>query len=161
MRITLETWGAGDIAVLRRANTPELTRFLGGPETEEALAQRHAEYLAPGDGARMFRVEVDGAAAGYAGWWDEEHDGEPVYEVGCVIEPGWQGQGVATIVLRDLVRRAGADGRPVVGYANIENAASNALCAHVGFSLQGTGLFPAAAGAGPTAVNVWMIRPPR
>ena len=43
----------------------------------------------------MFRVDVDGAAAGYAGWWEEEHDGVPVYEIGCVVEPGWQGRGVA------------------------------------------------------------------
>ena len=39
----------------------------------------------------MFRVDVDGAAAGYAGWWEEEHDGAPVYEIGCVVEPAMAG----------------------------------------------------------------------
>lgn len=160
MHITLEPWGVDDLDVLRRANTDELTRYLGGPEDDAALAARHAEYLAPGAGARMFRIEVDGVAAGYAGWWEEQHDGEPVYEVGCVIEPPWQGRGVASTVLGDIVRRAAADGRPIVGYANIENAASHALCARVGFSLVGTAMFPADDEDGePVAVNVWMIRP--
>ena len=42
----------------QRANTPEMTRFLGGPENDEALAQRHADYLALWESGevRMFRV---------------------------------------------------------------------------------------------------------
>ena len=106
---------------------------------DDALAQRHAEYLALWDSGevRMFRVEVDGAAAGYAGWWAEEHDGAPVYEIGCVVEPAWQGRGVASAALGEVVRRAleTGDPRPIVGYANVENVASNALCDRVGFTL--------------------------
>ena len=69
VRVTLKRWGPGDLVVLERANTPEMTRFLGGPESDEALRRRHADYLSlwePGD-IRMFRVEVDGVTAGYAG----------------------------------------------------------------------------------------------
>ena len=58
----------------------------------------------------MFRVVVDGADAGYAGWWEQEHEGDPAYEIGCVIEPGWQGRGVATAVLRAVVRLAAETG---------------------------------------------------
>lgn len=160
MHLTLEPWGDDGLEVLRRANTPELTRFLGGPEDEDALAARHAEYLAPDGGTRMFRVEVDGESAGYAGWWKEQHDGEPAFEVGCVIEPAWQGRGLATTVLREVVRRASADGRPIVGYANVENEASHALCRRVGFTLEGAGVFPADGdGGSDVSVNVWVIRP--
>jgi RimJ/RimL family protein N-acetyltransferase len=161
MQVTLERWAADDLVLLERANTPEMTRFLGGPETDEALAQRHADYLAlwePGK-VRMFRVSVDGAAAGYAGWWEEEHDGAPVYEIGCVIEPGWQRRGVASAALGEVVRLAAATGDRdvIVGYANADNAASNALCARVGFTLVGTGEFPAEDGSEPMTVNVWAI----
>ena len=33
MQVTLERWGQDDLEVLRRANSPEMTRFLGGPES--------------------------------------------------------------------------------------------------------------------------------
>ena len=163
MQVTLERWGPDDLDVLRRANTPGMTRFLGGPESDEALAQRHADYLALWDSGevRMFRVDVDGAAAGYAGWWAEEHDGAPVYEIGCVVEPGWQGRGVASAALGEVVRRAlgTEDLRPVVGYANVENVASNALCNRLGFTLVGTAAFPDEDGEAVMPVNVWMIQP--
>jgi RimJ/RimL family protein N-acetyltransferase len=158
MRMTLEPWGQDDLDVLRRANTPELTRFLGGPEDDAALVARHEEYLA-GDGVRMFRIEVDGASAGYAGWWEEKHDGAPAYEVGCVVEPAWQGHGVGSMALAEVVRRAVAGGRVVVGYADVGNAASHALCRRVGFALEGTGVFPADDGGDATTVNIWVIRP--
>ncbi|MGL4256569.1 MAG: GNAT family N-acetyltransferase [Microbacterium sp.] len=158
VRVRLEPWGTEDIRMLRRANTPELTRYLGGPEAEDALAERHAEYLAGGDAAQMFRIVVDGADAGYAGWWEQEHDGAPASEVGCVVEPEWQGRGIAAAAVAEVVRRALAagGGRPVVGYADVRNEASHALCRRVGFTLEGTGLFP---GEPPVAVNVWVIRP--
>ena len=161
MRVTLERWAAEDLAVLERTNTREMTRFLGGPESDEALAQRHADYLAlwESGAVRMFRVRVDGATAGYAGWWEEEHDGAPVYEIGCVIEPGWQGRGVASAALGEVVRLAAALGERdvIVGYADADNAASNALCARVGFTLVGTGAFPGDDGSEAMTVNIWAI----
>lgn len=158
MEIELAPWGDADLAVLHRANTPELTRHLGGPEDDDALAARHAEYLTGGGDVRMFRIVVDGSDAGYAGWWAQDHEGEPANEVGCVVEPAWQGRGVATAAVAEVVRRALAagGGRPVVGYGHVGNAASEALCRRVGFTLEGTGVFP---GEPPVTVNVWVIRP--
>jgi len=161
MKITLEPWTEGDLEVLRRANTPELTRFLGGPESDESLVARHHEYLSGGDAVRIFRVEADGEVAGYAGWWEQEHDDAPAYEVGCVIEPAWQGRGIASTVLAEVVERAAAagGGRLIVGYGDVGNEASHALCRRVGFTLEGTGVFPADDGGEATTVNVWVIRP--
>lgn len=158
VQVTLEPWTDADLDVLRRANSLELTRFLGGPESEESLAARHDEYLTSGDAVQMFRIVADGEDAGYAGWWEQEHEGAPAFEVGCVVEPAWQGRGVGAAALGEVVRRALAagGGRPVVGYGNVENEASEALCRRVGFVREGTGEFP---GDPPVRVNVWVIRP--
>ena len=157
LRVSLEPWRPGDLAVLERANTPVMTRFLGGPESPDDLAERHAEYLRlaeTGTGG-MYRLLVDGEPAGYVGWWLEDHDGAPAYEIGCAVEPAWQGQGVATEALGRVVRLAAARGDwPVVGYANAENEASNALCRRIGFELRGTGVFPA--DDGDMTVNIWV-----
>lgn len=161
MQVTLERWGPENLAILQRANTPEMTRFLGGPESDDALAERHAEYLAlwQSGEVRMFSVAVDGMVAGYAGWWEEEHEGAPVYEIGCVIEPAWQGRGVASAALSEVVRMAAESGDRdvIVGYAGADNAASNALCARVGFTLTGTGAFPSDDPGDAMPVNIWMI----
>ena len=161
MQLTLEPWTDADLEVLRRSNTPGMTQYLGGPESDEALLSRHAEYLAGDETVRMFRVEVDGAAAGYAGWWEQEHEGAPAFEIGCVILPEWQGRGAASAALTEIVRRAidDGDGRPIVGYGNIGNEASSALCRRVGFTLEGTGVFPGEDGGADVTVNVWVIRP--
>ena len=159
MDVTLAAWGPDDIAVLERANTAEMTRFLGGVEAGDDLAVRHAQYLAfaeTGEGA-MFRIEVDGQPAGYAGWWQEEHDGMPVYEIGCAVDPAWQRRGVAAAALTEVVRRSAVAGdrHIVVGYAAAGNEASNALCRRVGFVLAATGRFPT--DEGDVEVNVWVI----
>lgn len=158
LRLNLDPWRPEDLVVLESANTAEMTRFLGGPEDARDLAARHAEYLgfAENDSGAMFRILADGEPVGYAGWWREEHDGEPAYEIGCAVMPEWQGRGVATEALRRVVRLAAARGdAPVVGYANAENEASNSLCRRLGFELRGAGLFPSDDGG--TTVNVWML----
>jgi len=158
MELTLVPWSDDDLAVLRHANSSEMTRFLGGIESDDDLAARHALYVgfAETGGGRMFRVEVDSEPVGYAGWWDEVHEGMPVFEVGCAVGPEWQGRGVATEVLRRVVELAQAsDPRPIVGYAAVGNAASNALCRRAGFELRGTGIFPF--DDGDFDVNIWVI----
>lgn len=162
MQLTLVPWSDDDLAVLERANSSEMTRFLGGVESDDDLAARHALYVGFAEaGGGMFRVDVDGEPAGYAGWWDEVHEGMPVFEIGCAVGPEWQGRGVATQALRRVVELAQAtDPRPVVGYAAVGNAASNALCRRVGFALRGTGRFPADSwDDADLDVNIWVIDP--
>ena len=102
MHVTLQRWGPDDLPVLERANTPEMTAHLGGPETDEQVRQRHERYLRQWDTgeARMFRIDVDDEPAGGIGWWQVEHDGVPAYETGWSVFPEWQGKGVARAALR-------------------------------------------------------------
>ena len=61
-QVTLTRWGTEDHPLLELSNTPEMTRYLGGPESPEELRERHERYLrlnAAGE-AHMFRIDVGG-----------------------------------------------------------------------------------------------------
>ncbi|MFC7763137.1 TSUP family transporter [Catellatospora bangladeshensis] len=92
--VRLVPWAEGDLALLRRINTPEMKRYVGGPETDEQVEARHRRYLALGTG-QMFRVELvaSGDAAGTIGHWEREWHGERVYETGWSVLPEFQGRG--------------------------------------------------------------------
>ncbi|WP_395244874.1 GNAT family N-acetyltransferase [Agromyces sp. MMS24-K17] len=146
MVVTLRRWGADDLPVLQRANTPEQTRFLGGPETEDQLVDRQARYLRGWESgtSRMFVIEVDGEPAGSIGWWPIEHDGAPAYETGWGVDPAWQGRGVAREALHQVVRKVAdlGDRHLLVAYPGVENPASNALCRKAGFEHRGSDSMP-------------------
>ena len=113
MRVELRRWSDEDLPVLERANTPEMTTYLGSPETAEQLRERQARYLrhnATGESC-MLRIDVDGVPVGSIGYWPAEHEGVPAFEAGWSVEPQWQGRGVATEALRQLIRRVADDGR--------------------------------------------------
>ena len=158
--VTLRRWGEGDLALLERSNTPEMTRFLGGPESDEASANRHARFLRlwrEGE-ARMFAVESAGEAeaVGSIGYWKKNWHGDDVYETGWSIATPYQGRGLATLALRACVADAAQHGdrRWLLAFPRTDNAASNALCRAAGFTLRGEEDFEYPKG---TAIrsNVW------
>ncbi|MFE6295195.1 GNAT family N-acetyltransferase, partial [Streptomyces sp. NPDC057866] len=104
--VRLEPWSEEDAGLLRALNAPELMEHLGGPETEEQLDRRHRRYVdlsadATGRG-RMFRIVLlpEERVAGSIGYWTSTAHGEPVYETGWAVLPGFQGRGVATLATR-------------------------------------------------------------
>ncbi|HJP78370.1 MAG TPA: GNAT family N-acetyltransferase [Pseudonocardiaceae bacterium] len=139
--VRLQAWSDAAFDVLRRANTPEMTTYLGGPESEEKLADRQRRYLAldePGAG-QMFVVTVDGEPAGVVGYWEHEWQGETSYEAGWSVLPEFQGQGIAAAGLRLVVEDARKVARHgcLHAFPSIHNAASNAVCRKVGMTLAG------------------------
>lgn len=146
MTLRLERWQDGDLALLEAANTPEMTRHLGGPETADRLADRQARYLRGWETgeSRMFRI-VDGSdVAGSIGWWSTRWRGEEVHETGWFVLPSAQGRGIAAAavpLLVDDVLRAGR--LPLLAaFPNVENAASNRVCERSGFTPAGIEDFP-------------------
>ncbi|MGW5425163.1 GNAT family N-acetyltransferase [Streptomyces sp. NPDC003943] len=143
--VRLEPWSEGDFELLRAMNAPELMTHLGGPETDEQLVARQQRYeKVAADAERpgcMFRIVVlpEGIAAGAIGFWESEMDGEPVYETGWTVLPGFQGRGVATAATRAVVERARAEGRfrHLHAIPATENGPSNAVCRKAGFTLLG------------------------
>ena len=84
-------------------------------------------------------VEVDGAAAGSAGFWPARHDDEDVYEAGWHILPAFQGRGLAAAAALMLVEQARdrGDRTALHAYPYVANVASNRTCRRAGFVLVG------------------------
>lgn len=142
--LTLRPWSAGDLELLRLANTPEMTAHLNGVESEQQLLDRHARYLRlweTGE-ARMFVIEdAEGAPLGSIGFWNVEWRGEPAWETGWFVLPEAQGRGVASRALGLLLddardRRSGR--RFLTAFPSAENAGSNGVCRRAGFEMVGT-----------------------
>lgn len=138
-RLRLEPWSEGDLYLLRKTNAPEMTEYLGGPETEEQLIARHRRYLDPDASGVMFRIVLlpDGEVVGSTGFWDHEWRGEPAYETGYGVLPQFRGRGLAVAATLAVVGAARADGRHrfLHAFPSVCHAASNAVCRKAGFEL--------------------------
>lgn len=142
--LVLRRWTAGDLALIREANTPEMTRHLNGVETETQLRERNERYLRLADAgeARMFVIEDEAArAVGSVGFWRTGWRGAPALEAGWFVIPDAQGRGIATRALRLLIddARSHRDGRRfLTAFPSVSNPGSNALCERCGFELVGS-----------------------
>ncbi|MFI9562504.1 GNAT family N-acetyltransferase [Streptomyces rishiriensis] len=139
-RVRLIPWSEGDFWLLRRANSPEMTEHLGGPESEEKLADRQRRYVEPFAG-RMYRITLadSGESVGSIGYWEREWRGGTVWETGWGILPEFQGRGLAASAARalvEVVRRAGGH-RALHAFPGVEHHASNGVCRTAGFTLLG------------------------
>ncbi|WP_018656315.1 GNAT family N-acetyltransferase [Actinomadura flavalba] len=139
--VRLEPWTTDGINVLHALNTPDARRHLGGVETPDRLLERHRRYLdlagtAPG---MMYRVHAGDDAVGLIGFWEREWRDALVYETGWAVVAEHHGRGIASAAGRLLVDRARADGRHrhLHAFSSVDNAASNALCGRLGFTLLG------------------------
>lgn len=143
MRITLRPWSAGDLDLLRRLNTPEMTTHLGGPQTDEQVAARHERYLRtwgeePG-GMFTIVLPITGEVVGSVGFWERERAGEIGYEAGWQVLPEHQGRGIAAAAARRVIDLARAESlhKHLHAFPNVTNVASNALCRKLGFTFMG------------------------
>jgi len=142
--VELAPWSDAGFEVLQKSNTPEMTEHLGGPESQEKLADRHRRYLDPEENGTMFLVVLpDGQVAGSTGFWEHEWDGEPAFETGYAILPGFQGRGLAVAATLAAAEAARADGRHrwLYAFPSVEHTASNAVCRKAGFELRGESEF--------------------
>lgn len=141
--LTLRRWSESDLPLLHRANTPEMTAHLNGPETEEQIADRHARYLRLGASgeARNFVITERGEAVGSIAYWRTEWRDEPALEAGWFVLPEAQGRGIASAALAlmiDDARRHRDGRRMLMACPGADNAASNGVCRRNGFTLVGT-----------------------
>jgi RimJ/RimL family protein N-acetyltransferase len=139
-QVRLEPWGEGDLWLLRRLNSPEMTAYLGGPESEEKVAARHRRYLAV-DAGRMYRVVSarGGETVGSVGFWEREWREGVVWETGWGVLPEFQGRGLAVAAARAVVSAPPEAGehRYLHAFPKADNAPSNSVCRRAGFTLLG------------------------
>jgi RimJ/RimL family protein N-acetyltransferase len=144
LTVRLEPWGRGDAALLRQCvGDPMMMEHLGGPESEEKLAERQSRYEAEGSDQFKIVEEESGVGVGWVGFWEREWQGAQVYEIGWAVVPAFQGRGIAraaTGQALEIARRTGGR-RFIHAYPSVENAPSNALCARLGFELLGANEF--------------------
>jgi RimJ/RimL family protein N-acetyltransferase len=140
--VRLEPWGEGDLALLKKLlGDPEMTKHLGGPESDEQLVKRQARFerLAESGNDRMFKIvqQATGEAVGSVGYWERTWRGEQVYEIGWSVLPAFQGQGIASTATAQAIVMARSDGkhRFVHAFPSVDNLPSNALCRKLGFTL--------------------------
>jgi RimJ/RimL family protein N-acetyltransferase len=138
--VSLVPWGSGDLPLLEKLmGDPRMTEHLGGPESSDQLRERHHRYQSLEGGDRMFKIAdlVSGLGVGSVGFWTKEWRGEPIYEVGWMVVPEFQGRGIAVTATAQAIQLAKRDAkhRFMHAFPNIDNAASNAICRKLGFEL--------------------------
>jgi RimJ/RimL family protein N-acetyltransferase len=139
--VRIEPWGDGGLALLQKLlGDPAMMVHLGGPESPEKIAERQARYEEPD--SRQFKIvdEATGEGVGWVGYWEREWQGEPIYEIGWSVLPGFQGRGLAVGATRAALEHARAERarRFVHAYPAVGNAPSNGVCRKLGFTLLGT-----------------------
>ena len=161
--IALRAWSEDDLELLVAANSPGMTAHLGGPETDDKVADRHRRYLetAEADSVdRMFAVVLrpTGEKVAVVGYWHREWRDEPVYETGWSVLPAFQGRGIARTAVRQALdlARLEARFRYVHAFPSTTNAPSNALCRSIGFELLGECDFEYPPGH-PMRCNDWRL----
>ncbi|MBI1259545.1 MAG: GNAT family N-acetyltransferase [Chloroflexi bacterium] len=138
--IHLRNWADEDFPLLEKLlGDPAMTEHLGGPETHEQLVNRQQRYLKLTDPltAQTYGILLGSEAVGWVGYWETEHQGEPIYEMGWSVLPAFQGQSIASqatlIALGNL--RVVAQHRYVHAFPSVENLPSNGVCRKAGFTL--------------------------
>lgn len=146
--VDLRPWAEGDLWLVERfMGDPEMTQYLGGPETPEKLRNRHERYLRMNDfnDGRIYVIVVgsDHTPAGSIGYWEHDWQGQTVWETGWNILPEFQGQNLATLGTLAIIEKIRANGkhRYLHAFPSVENGASNAICRKAGFAFMGENEF--------------------
>jgi RimJ/RimL family protein N-acetyltransferase len=142
--VRLEPWGEGDLPLLERLlGDPKMTEHLGGPESPEKIADRHARYLKAESGLFKIVDEATGQAVGWVGYWSRTWRDEEVYEIGWSVLPAFQGRGIAGMGTAQAIAEASSERkhRFIHAFPSVDNAPSNAICRKLGFTLVETAQF--------------------
>jgi RimJ/RimL family protein N-acetyltransferase len=135
---------------------PEVMRELGGPVSRERILKVHPKRAEDPWYLKILAQPGD-EPVGTVGIWEKELDGERIHETGWMLLPAYQGRGLASAALEELLARAREEPsfERLHAFPGVSNAPSNALCRKFGFELGGERDFEF---AGRTLrCNVWTL----
>jgi RimJ/RimL family protein N-acetyltransferase len=142
--VDIRPWSQTDLPLLQRLRgDPAMNIHLGGPETPVKIRERQERYYRSSQTGEnpMFVIVVgpDKVPAGSIGYWEKQWQDEHIWETGWSVLPEFQGQGVATRAAAIIVERVKSlrKHRTLHAFPSVNNAASNAICSKVGFTLRG------------------------
>ena len=140
--VLLQPWSEGDLPLLQKLlGDPGMMEHLGGPESLEQILRRHQRYLhLPEEGAdHMFRISLKPSdeGVGSVGYWKKTWREQSMYEIGWLVLPAYQGQGIATKAAAGAIEHArqAPKYQYMHAFPSVENPASNAICRKLGFTL--------------------------
>ncbi|WP_392667141.1 GNAT family N-acetyltransferase [Streptomyces sp. LN785] len=132
----------GDVdAYVRMRCDPAMMADLGGPLPREGMEDkvRRDARQAAADLAWLKMIVPDPATpdlvAGTVTIWSHDTDDGPISEIGWMVLPDFQGQGLGKRAVRTLLQQARDEDRwdIVHAFPATSNAASNGICRSVGF----------------------------
>lgn len=140
--VQLLPWSEGDLPLLEKLlGDPHMMTHLGGPESQEQILRRHIRYVRlPENGTdHMFKVlwGPHAEAVGNVGYWRKTWRDQAIYEMGWLVLPAYQGQGIATQAAAAVIEHARRAPRYrfMHAFPSVSNAASNAICRKLSFTL--------------------------
>lgn len=162
-RFTLRDVEPGDVdAYIAMRCDPAMMDELGGPQAREGIPAKVSDdvrcVLAGEAWILMIVPEGTTDVAGSVVVWTNTHDdGEPFSEIGWMVLPQHQGQGLAKAAVAEVLARAQADGRwsAIHAYPGVTNGPSNGMCRALGFTLLGDEVIDFA--DRPLLANHWVI----
>jgi RimJ/RimL family protein N-acetyltransferase len=140
----LEMMTAEDVELRVRLQTdPQMMAELGGPRPREAIERAHAKSLAVAAEGRCWPLKIipDGGSfpAGGVDVFASSHDDETFYEIGWMILPEFQGRGLASQAVREVLEKARAERKfgQIHAFPAVTNGPSNKICEKNGFTKVG------------------------
>ncbi|MET3194960.1 GNAT family N-acetyltransferase [Bacillus sp. OAE603] len=141
--IQIVPWTSSDLHLLYLLNTPNMMKYLGGPESNEHILSRHNLYLELGaqKKGQMFTIMIQPLQliVGSVGYWEKVWRNETIYEMGWNVLPEYQGNGIATLAVEKAmaILKRNSKHHFLHAFPSIHNFASNAVCRKLHFSLIG------------------------
>jgi RimJ/RimL family protein N-acetyltransferase len=121
---------------------PAMMAELGGPLRPEGLWQKLQQDVADVEAGTVWVLVIvpdddAGTAAGTVSVWDHDWRGETISEIGWMVLPKFQGRGLGSRAVQMVLDRARSTERwdALHAFPAVPNAASNAMCRKLGFSL--------------------------
>lgn len=140
--VVLQPWSDSDLPLLQKLlGDPGMMIHLGGPESPEQILRRHQRYVRlPEAGIdHMFKVlwGPNSEAVGSVGYWKKDWRDQVIYEMGWLVLPEYQGMGIATKAAEAVIEHARQMPKYqfIHAFPSVSNAASNAICRKLGFTL--------------------------